>query len=474
MLAVSADSGKITLTFKVELFMSINWLWGYFIPIGLLLLTWGGLPPHKARRVTPLVMLSIALATLGYWAVGFALHLGGAHAVNPNDPALRGLDMLFAPAGADWGLAGITGFFMTGVEITPSVYGLFLSYLPLVIAAVTLVTLAISDLRHWAIVLAGAVMGLGVFPIAACWAWGSGWLAHLGQSMMLGHGFVDFSGGGLVLWLSGMMVLGILLLQPKRDVDAPLPPPPPYFPLLANLGALLLLVGWAGWSLSSPFHLYGVTWDANRATVSALLGISGAVLTAQLYAWLVTGELESLLAARGIAAGWSAVLAGAPFMSPWAALSVGLLAGLAFAFVSHFVAARLRLRDEAATIALGLVGGLGGLLSVGLFADGHAGQGLNGIGRILTEGELGIGITGLIAHGNWQQLQAQLVGLLALGVWGLLWGLLLGFIANPQLPWIKKGTPTPYHPAVPVSPSNDNNELNVDIDSLANDETELE
>jgi len=418
--------------------MSINWLWGYFVPIGLLLLTWGGLPPHKARRVTPLAILAIALATLGYWATGFAFHLGGAHAVNPADPALRGLDMLFAPAGAEWGLVGITGFFMSGVEITPTAFALFLSYLPLVATAVVLVTLAISDLRRWVVLLAGALMGTVVFPIAACWAWGSGWLAQLGLSMTLGHGFVDFSGSGLMLWLASTMVLGILLLQPKRDIASPLPPPPSYFPLLANLGALLLLIGWAGWCFSTPFHLYGVTWDVNRAAVSAWLGISGAVLTAQFYAWLVTGELESLLAARAIAAGWGAVLAGAPFLPPWAALSVGLLAGLAFAFVSHFVTARWRLRDDAATIALGLTGGVWGLFSVGLFADGHAGQGLNGIGHILNAGELGVGVSGLIVRGNWQQLQAQLVGIVALGLWGLLWGLGIGFMANPRWPQFKE------------------------------------
>ena len=83
--------------------MPLTWLWGYSLPLGLLMVIWGGLPPQKARRVTPLAALTLALAILGYWAVGFALHMGGAHAVNPENVELAGLDRLFAPAGKGWG-----------------------------------------------------------------------------------------------------------------------------------------------------------------------------------------------------------------------------------------------------------------------------------------------------------------------------------------------------------------------------------
>ena len=310
------------------------WLWGYFLPVGLLLLTWGGLPPHKARRVTPVAALALALAVLGYWAVGFAFHLGGAQAVRPDDPALSGLQVLFplVPRDVGWGFVGLSGFFLSGPEITPAVLGLFLAYLPLMAAAVLLVTLALADTRRWLMVTAGALAGTLVFPVAACWMWGGGWLAHLGDTLALGHGFVDFGGGALVLWLPGALALGILLFQPRHTPEDPPAPPPAYFPLLANLGVLLMGIGWIGWTLSAPFHTGGATWDWNRAALSALLGMAGATLTAQLYAWLVTGELESLLAARGLAAGWGAALAAAPFVPPWAALVIGLLGGLLFSF----------------------------------------------------------------------------------------------------------------------------------------------
>ena len=41
-------------------------------------------------------------------------------------------------------------------------------------------------------------MGALIYPIYGKWVWGGGWLAHLGQSLDLGHGAVDFAGSGVV------------------------------------------------------------------------------------------------------------------------------------------------------------------------------------------------------------------------------------------------------------------------------------
>lgn len=404
--------------------MEPTWLWGYLLPIGFLLLAWGGLAPHKARQTTPLVALAMALSVLGYWAVGYALHLGGAHAIMPDNAELAGLDMLLAPAG--WGIMGLKGFAFTGTALTETAISLFLTYLPLIISATVLSVLALANARRWLMVLAGALMGTVIFPIAACWAWGGGWLATLGFNLELAHGFVDFGGSGLTLWLPASMVTGILLFQERQPVETLPTVPPAYFPLLANLGAMLVGIGWLGWALSTPFHTYGATLNWHHTALNILLGMAGAVLTSQLYAWLVTGEPEPLMAARGLAAGWGAALAGAPFLSPWAALITGLLAGILFPLALYAVENSLRLGDTSATLTLGLAGGFWGLISTALFANGQWGQGWNGI-----ESTGPAGIAGLFAGGS-KQLVAQLVGILALGMWGLLWGVILGLIAKPR------------------------------------------
>ena len=126
------------------------WLWGYLIPIGLLLLVWGGLEPERARRVTPAAAMALALATLGYWATGFALHLGGAQAVNPQDASLQGLNALLSvvPGDPGWGIVGLSGFFLGGETSHTTTLTLFLTYLPLIASAVIMVTMALAHLRR--------------------------------------------------------------------------------------------------------------------------------------------------------------------------------------------------------------------------------------------------------------------------------------------------------------------------------------
>jgi ammonium transporter, Amt family len=412
-----------------------SWLWGTFIPIGLLLLVWGGLAPQKARRVTPVAATAIAIAIFGYWAVGFALHLGGAQAVNPEDSSLQGLQALLSvvPGDPGWGVVGLAGFFLADSNSPSTMAALFLAYLPAIATAVLLVTLALAQTRRWMMVVAGALTGTVVVPVAACWMWGSGWLAHLGATLGLAYGFVDFGGSTLLLWLPGMIVLPILLLQPRHPASAMVTPPPTYAPLMANVGALLMGLGWLGWALSRPFHVGGALLDWNRTALNVLLAMAGAVVTSQLYAWLVTGRPEMLLAPQGLGAGWGAILGCAPFLPDWGALLTGLLAGLAYPLIHHLVATRLRIRDAAGAVALALTSGPISLIALTLLADGRWGHGWNGIGVTAEGVPAGFGVAGIFVGGGTGQLSAQLAGVVVIGLWGLLWGSLLGVMMSPRL-----------------------------------------
>jgi len=436
--------------------VTYNWLWGYLIPIGFAMLVWAGLPPRQRRRLAPAATLATALAVLGYWAAGFALHMGGAYPVT-EDGSLEALRAMFSLVSDDpgWGIAGLAGFFLSGPDLTPEVRRLFLVYLPLIATAVTLVTVALSQARRWVMVAAGALAGAVVVPVAACWTWGSGWLSHLGATMGMGSGFVDFGGSALILWLPGMLVLPILLLQRPRpddagpgsqnDDQAPAPPAN-YAPLVSSFGALLAGVGWLGWSLSTPFHVSGAVLDWQQTAINVLVGMAGAAVTAHLYGWLATGKLETLISPLGLSAGWGALLATAPFVPVWAALMIGLLTGLLFPLAHH--AAYRKLRDHSGTtvVALALTGGLLGTLGSAVLADGRWGQGWNGMGHGLSSdgAVVGSGVAGIFVTGDTQQLSAQAIGLLALAAWGLVWGTAIGFaarVSSRRLPAEQTSTP---------------------------------
>ena len=410
-------------------------LLGILIPAGLFLLAWGGLDPGRARRSATVGALALALGTLGYFAVGFAFHLGGAGLMS-DEPGLAGLTRLFAGQGDfDWGLIGLAGFFLTGEAATPQVFALFFTYLPLTASAVLFTVLSMSGrARGWQMVAGGLLVAAVLFPLAACWAWGGGWLARLGVTLERGHGFIDHSGSGVVYLLGGCAALGALLGLGYRvapgSTDEPEEMPPAHFPLLANLGALLFGLGWLGWSMSNPFHVAGADLNLPRLAVNGLLAAAGAILASQAYCWFTIGHADALMSARGAAAGFVALAAGAPFVPPWAALVVGTMAGLLVPLGVYAVERVLRLPDATATVAVGITGGAWGLLAVALFADGRSGQGWNGVGLTEYHTVLGQGVTGFIPAAGMigdgvGQMVAQLAGLGAISLLALLVGWLV-------------------------------------------------
>ncbi|MGD2148727.1 MAG: hypothetical protein PVH41_18690, partial [Anaerolineae bacterium] len=286
-------------------------LLGALIPVGLFLLAWGGMEPDRARRSATAGALALSLGTLGYFVFGFAFHLGGAGLASSN-PAYSELTRLLArQSDSDWGLIGLAGFLLNRDVATPQALALFVAYLPLAVSAVLLTVLSMCGrARGWQMAISGFVVGAVIFPVAACWAWGGGWLANLGTTLERGHGFVDYGGSGVVYLLGGCAALGALVglgyRLPPGATNTHASMPPAHFPLLSNIGALVFGLGWLLWSLSSPYHAAEADLNLPRLAVNGLLSASGAILATQTYCWFTVGHADALMSARGAAAGFVA------------------------------------------------------------------------------------------------------------------------------------------------------------------------
>lgn len=407
-------------------------LLGYLLPIGFFLLGWGGMEPERARRAAIQGMVALALATVGYFATGFAFHLGGA-AVFSDRPGLGALDSIWSPLdrvrGLGWGVIGLKGFFLGQGADTPEALALFATYLPMAATVVLLPVMALfGRARGGWVALLGLLTGALLFPLAACWVWGGGWLASMGQTLARGHGAVDHAGSGVIYLLGGMITWGALTaLGRETPREGPAEMPPAHFPLLANLGVLLVVVGWLGWSLSGPLHADGARLDAGRIAVNGLLALAGAALTSLFYCWLALGHGDPLMVARGAAGGLVALSAGAPFLPPWAALTVGVVAGLLVPLGVYLVDRILRLADAPASVATAALPGLWGLLAVAFFADGRWGQGWNGIGAEVYRTVIGQGVSGFFVAPGFLgdgpgQMVAQVVAAVAIGLLGFVGG----------------------------------------------------
>jgi len=399
----------------------------FLIPAGFTLLASGGMPEEKAVPTAMMGLAATELALAGYLACGFALQFGGIGLVS-DLPGLGGLIFEWSPLdatwGTGWGALGLKGFFLQKGADTPMAYALFFSQLPLVVTACLIPLLTLRRrARSLTLVPAALLIAAVVYPIVGNWVWGGGWLANLGLNLELGHGFVDFVGSGMVHLLGGVTALGGILALGLRSENKQesAKMPPVHLPLLAILGALLLLIGWLGLVFSSPLYTSNEGLPRALIAVNVVTAASGSLLVAMLYVWFTTGGADVLMAARGLAAGLIAISAACPFVPPWAALIIGAVAGLLLPLGIYLVESLLRLDDPAAAIATHGLSGMWGLLALAIFADGRYGAGWNGIGA---EGYLGIagqGVSGYLVASGFQlgfpnQLFAQLTGIAAITI----------------------------------------------------------
>ena len=117
-----------------------------------------------------------------------------------------------------------------------------------------------------------------------------------------------------------------------------------------------------------------------------------------------TGVADGVAAGNGALAGLVAITAPCAFVAPWAAVVIGLIAGLVMLWGEGFVEKTLKADDPVGAITVHGILGFVGLLMVGVFADGT------------------YGVSGIIA-GNFNQFVIQLIGAVAIAAWALDHGL---------------------------------------------------
>lgn len=407
-------------------------------PIGFVLIGVAGLAPEHAWDAALGGLAAVGLATWAYWACGFAIQFGGIGLVY-TDAALRQLVWEWSPLAANWGVgwgvAGLSGWFLSGPQVTALTYTLFLAHLPWVITAAILPIMAIRG-RAPAIVtliLALLIGGL-IYPLAGNWVQGGGWLSALGRNLNLGHGLIDFGGAGTVHLVAAGFALAALVVwsprsTPQHAVGAELPPV--HLPLLVVVGSLFVLAGSLGWYWSNPLQVRFLGEIAlMRGSVNSVLVAAGGLIPPLLYTWFVTGRSEPMTCARGLVAGVVAGLAVGPFVQPGIAFAIGLLAGATVPFVLFLVEGIWHLDDATGAVTASGVPAMVGLLLTGIFADGVVGNGwqMTGAGNYL--GVTGQGVSGLLVASGYQldfpgQVQAQAIGVLALSLWGFVAGMAL-------------------------------------------------
>jgi len=203
-----------------------------------------------------------------------------------------------------------------------------------------------------------------MYPLAANWVWNpDGWLA--------GQGFNDFAGSAAVHAMGGFAALaGAIVLGPrigKYNADGSINAIPGHNLPLAATGAFILWFGWFGFNPGSTLAAVG-NWEliGTVATNTFLASAAGGAAT-MMYTRLRHGVVDITMVINGVLAGLVGITAGCNVVDPWAAIVIGLIAGI-LVDVAVITIDRMHIDDPVGAVAVHGINGVWGTLAVGLFA----------------------------------------------------------------------------------------------------------
>ncbi len=267
-------------------------------------------------------------------------------------------------------------------------------------------------LKFIGFVLMGLWVSMFIYPLVGGWIWGGGWLQNLGRSVGLGNGAVDFAGSGVVHMIGGAIGLaGAIVLGPrigKFNKDGSANTIPGHSISLGVLGTIILFFGWFGFNPGSSLGFVGAFRNlAVIAAVNTLLAGAAGGVSAMAYMWLV-GSSKKPDPGMSVKV---AITAPCAFVDSWAAVVIGLIAGLIVCWASVLLE-KLKIDDPVGAVPVHFFNGMWGVLAVGIFANGNPDTAAwNGVESP---------VTGLL-YGGTTQILAQLaeVGSIFVFVFGL-------------------------------------------------------
>ncbi|WP_058303514.1 ammonium transporter [Gorillibacterium timonense] len=362
---VAVTAGALTLLFPTlafadgvtneQLATAVNSLWVMlgailviFMQGGFALLEAGSTRMKNAGHVAGKTVLTFGLASIAFWAVGFGLAFGNGN-----------------------GFLGTTGFFTNVTNLAPfdtafGALGLPISVLFLFQLAFAGVSLAIvwggfaERAKLTVYFVFGVLYIILIYPFAAHWVWGGGWLSKIGM--------LDFA-GSTVVHLQGATaaLVGTIMLKPrigKFNKDGSPNLIPGHNQVLTVLGVIILWICWFGFNAGSTVS---ALVDFGYVAVTTNLAAAAGAVATLIISWIYFGKADVPAMLNGVLAALVAITAACAFVTPWAAVVIGAVAGV-FTFYTSVGLEKLGLDDPIYAFSVHGLSGVWGTISIGLFA----------------------------------------------------------------------------------------------------------
>ncbi len=317
----------------------------FFMQAGFAFLGAGLIRSKNVTNYMTKSFMDFAIASLSFWAFGFAIMTGTSAA----------------------GIAGTTNFFLVDGGNDWQVYVDWMFQMVFAGTAATIVAGAVAERTKTQAYLAYSFMiGALIYPLYGHWVWGGGWLGSLDAIGL--PGAADYAGSGVVHAVGGFIALaGAVVVGPrigKFNSDGSANDLPVHSVPFVIIGTFILFFGWFGFNINSGSSI------GLNAINTLLAGASGAVVA--LYISLIrTGQADILLACNGALAGLVGITAPVAHVDPWAAVVIGAIAAPIMLGSVMFLENVLKVDDPVSAVSVHGTCGLWGILAVGIFANGN-------------------------------------------------------------------------------------------------------
>lgn len=314
----------------------------FFMTPGLALF-YGGM--ERSKNVLNTIMESfflIGVVSVEFMLIGYTLIFG-----SDVDGVIGNLDKI--------GLIGTQNNIMDGVNIPEMAFVAFQCMFAVITPAIMSGSIT-GRMRFAPFVVFSVIWSLLVYNTMAHWVWGGGFLAQLGA--------LDFAGGLVIHILSGVSGLVLCLLLGRRRGYGRMPMLPHHLPMTV-LGGAILWFGWFDFNAGSALGAGPLAANALVTTqIAAAIGVVGWVLAERYH----RGKPTVLGAVSGGVAGLVAITPAAGFVTPVAAIFVGLIGAICCYVAVAILKNKLGYDDSLDAFGIHGVGGMWGAIATGLFA----------------------------------------------------------------------------------------------------------
>jgi Amt family ammonium transporter len=351
-----------------------------FMQAGFAFLEIGFSRGKNAGTVVAKILTNFSIAALMYWAVGFAFAFGTGKIIGHDGFFLR-----------DFGDPS-TAFPIMGFSDATVESKWFFQFVFCAVSLAIVWGTTLERIKFGVYIIYAVVFSAVIYPIASHWVFGGGWL----QTSV---GMQDFAGSTAVHMIGATGALAVLLLlgarRGKYGPDGKPRAIPGHNMPLFGLGVLILWLGWFGFNPGSTLNALDTRFTEVLLVtqLAACAGVLGAVAVAR----LKTGTIDIGMAGNGAIGALVAITAPSGYVAPWAAVIIGLVAGIIVPLGVYAIDKKLD--DPVGALTAHGLCGVWGTLSCGLFTV-PALAAFNGVGN-----------GGLFYTGSFEQIGRQALGI---------------------------------------------------------------